>query len=254
MEATKMPNKKSRLTLAVVMIAATVVIVGGVAIASNTGFKINKALFPIAANPQAGNNWTSLPYFHPYPNANVLCLAMGLRTNGVGGVTAANAATLLKIDPVSGGSSTGICGTSTGGTFTWAAGTGVRIRNTTAATGPTAPTQAILVGSHNPSVTLNLPQTDPTNANANKGNFWFAVPYHTTAVNAQDLCNSVGLVSSGALGGRGSILRSNAQTGGPTSFICGSTTNNFTLTLGEAVRLRQVGLPVAGLNFTPAHF
>src|SRR5262245_4908915 len=160
MEATKMPNQKSRLTLALVLIVATVLIAGGVAIASNTGFKINKALFAVAANPQAGNNWTSLPYFHPYPNGNTLCLSMGLTTNGVGGVTVANGpASLLRVDPVTGGTASGICGTATGGTFTWAAGTGVRIRNSTGAVGTVAPTQAILVGSHNPSITLNLPQT-----------------------------------------------------------------------------------------------
>ena len=247
-----MPNQKSRLTLAVVLIAATVLIAGGVAIASNTGFKINKALFPTGANAQQGNNWTSLPYFHPYPNGNTLCLAMGLRTNGVGGVTATTAVTLQRIDPATGAAPTGICGTATGSTFTWAAGTGVRVRNTTGATGPVAPAQAILVGSHNPSITLNLPPTDP--AVANKGTMWFAVPYHTTAVNAQDVCNSIGLLSTGALGGRGTVLRQVAQTGASTSFICGSTTNNFTLVLGEAVRLRQPGLPPAGLNFVPAHF
>lgn len=247
-----MPNQKSRLTLAVVLIAATVLAAGGAAVASNTGFKINKALFPTStASANKGNNWTAMPYFNPYPNGNVLCLAMGLRTAGVGGVTITTAATLTRIDPITGAAPSGICGT-TAGTFTWPAGLGVRIRNTTAATGPVAPSSAILVGSHNPSISLNIPPTDA--ANANKGTFWFSVPYHTTNVNGQDLCNSIGLVSTGNATTRGALLRANADTGSPQNGVCGSTASGIALVLGEAIRVRQPGLPPAGLTFVPAHF
>lgn len=247
-----MPNQKSRLTLAVALIAATVLIAGGVAIASNTGFKINKALYPTSvANANKGNNWTSLPYFTPYPNGNVLCLAMGLRTAGVGGVTTTTAATLTRIDPVTGLAPSGICGT-TASSFTWPAGIGVRIRNTTGTTGTTAPSAAILVGSHNPSISLTIPPTDP--GNANKGTFWFAVPYHTTAVNGQDLCNQIGLVSTGVTTLRGALLRANADTGTPQNAICGSTASGVALVLGEAIRIRQPNLPPSGLTFNPAHF
>lgn len=232
-----MLKQKSRLSLAVVLVAATVLIAGGVAVASNTGFKINMPL-PVTnapAVPNQGNTWLSIPYFHPYTNGNVLCSQLALRT-GIGG------ASLLKIDPVTGGSTPANCGAAAA--FTWAAGQGVRVRN---AAGAGAPTSAIIVGSHNPAVSLTVPQAGAGNI----GNFWFAVPYHTTAVNGQDLCNSVGLVSTGAIGARGALLRANPATGATTPGICGSTAASITLTLGEAIRLRQPGTSV---NFVPAHF
>jgi hypothetical protein len=250
MEATKMLKQDSRLTLAVVLIAATLLIAGGVAIASNTGFKINKSLVETntAINANVGNNWTSLPYFHPYPNGQALCAAMGLRTSPS---STTQQAALQKIDPFTGVAVSAVCGPGAV-TFTWSAGQGVRIRNTakgTATSGPAAPTSAILVGSHNPSVPLSIPAP----GSGNIGNLWFAVPYHTTAVTAQDLCNAVGMLSNPAAS-RGSVFRVNATTGLPDGpRFCGAPggASTMTLTLGEAVRLRQPG---GVASFVPAHF
>jgi hypothetical protein len=241
MEATKMLKQESRLTLAVVLVAATLLIAGSVAIASNTGFKINKALAVTSGTGQIGNNWTSLPYFHPYPNGQALCAALGLRSTP----TQIPPATLFKVDPVTGNAPVPVSCGPTASSFTWAAGQGVRIRNTA---GAGAPTSAIIVGSHNPSISLTV----PTGGTGNIGNFWFAVPYHTTAVNGQDLCNSVGLNSTGAFSTRGQLLRINAATGGGAPLNCGVTASGLTLTLGEAVRLRQPVLPP--VTFNPAHF
>lgn len=237
-----MLKQNSRLTLAVVLVAATLLVAGSVAIASNTGFKINKGLSVTSgANPQIGNNWTSLPYFSPYPHGTALCSAMGLRSLP----TQSPPATLLKIDPVTGVASTPASCGPTATSFTWAAGQGVRVRNTA---GAGAPTSAILVGSHNPSISLTV----PTGGSGNIGNFWFAVPYHTTAVNGQDLCNSIGLNSTGAFSTRGQVLRINAATGAGTPLNCGVTASTLVLTLGEAIRLRQPVLPP--VTFVPAHF
>jgi len=234
-----MLKQKSHLTLAVVLIAATMLIAGGAAVASNTGFKINKALpVTVGGFPNIGNNWTSLPYFHPYPNGQALCAALGLRS-----LPAQNPpATLLKIDPASGVTSAPAnCGP-TAASFTWSAGQGVRIRNTA---GAGAPTSAIMVGSHNPAMTLTIPDSGAGNI----GSFWFSVPYHTTAVNGQDLCNAIGMTSSGTL--RGSILRLNAATGTGAPLNCGSGASTLILQLGEAVRLREPNGPI---SFVPAHF
>jgi hypothetical protein len=232
-----MLKQNSRLTLAVVLVAATMLVAGGVAVASNTGFKINMPLpITVVGSPNIGNTWLSLPYFNPYGNGQTLCTQLGLRST-------VPQATLLKINPVDGISTPANCGP-TAASFTWAQGQGIRVRNTA---GAGAPTSAIIVGSHNPALALTLP---PSGA-GNIGNLWFAVPYHTTAVNGQDLCNTVGLVSTGLVGTRGSLLRNNAATGAPTPGICGSTAASITLQLGEAIRLRQPG----GIaSFTPAHF
>jgi hypothetical protein len=232
-----MLKQNSRMTLAVVLVAATMLIAGGVAVASNTGFKINMPLpITVVGSPNVGNTWVSLPYFNPYGNGQTLCTQLGLRAT-------VPQATLLKIDPVTGGSTLANCGAGAAG-FTWNQGQGVRIRNTA---GAGAPTSAIIVGSHNPALALSLPPS----GGGNIGNLWFAVPYHTTAINGQDLCNTVGLVSTGAVGVRGSLLRSNGATGATTPGICGSTASTIVLQLGEAIRLRQPG----GIaSFTPAHF
>lgn len=230
-----MRNTKSHLTMAVVLVAATMLIAGGVAVASNTGFKINKPL-ALAGGGNIGNNWTSIPYFHPYTNGAALCSQLGLVSTGV------TRAAMLKIDPVTGAAVSGTCGQASANTFTWAQGQGVRIRN--AGTG--APASAIVVGSHNPAASLTIPDSGAGNI----GSFWFGVPYHTTAITAADLCTSIGLTSTGVL--RGSVGRLNAATGGFTSASCGqAAAAALTLVLGEAVRLREPNGPI---SFVPSHF
>jgi len=228
-----MLRNKSRLTLAVVLVAATILVAGGAAVASNTGFKINKPLV-VAGTGQIGNNWLSIPYFNPYGNGNTLCTQLGLVSTGI------TRAVLLKIDAASGAAVSASCGSAA--TFTWNPGQGVRVRN--AGTG--APTSAIIVGSHNPALSLSLPKSGAGAI----GSLWFAVPYHTTAVSAADLCASIGMTSAGI--NRGTVGRLNATNGAFTSASCGTAAaSTLTLVLGEAVRLRE---PTAAITFVPAHF
>jgi hypothetical protein len=230
-----MRNKKSHLTMAVVLVAATMLIAGGVAVASNTGFKINKPL-SVAGAGNIGNNWTSVPFFHPYTNGAALCTQLGLISTG------AVRAQLVKTDPVLGGVTSANCGTAAANSFTWTAGQGVRIRNA----GIAPPASAIIVGSHNPNLSLTIPDSGAGSI----GTFWFSVPYHTTAITAADLCTSIGLTSAGGL--RGSVGRLNSATGGFTSANCGTTAaTSLVLVLGEAVRLRE---PNGPLSFVPSHF
>ena len=230
-----MRKSKSNLTVAIALVAATMIVAGGVAIASNTGFKLNKPL-SIAGAGAIGNNWTSIPFFSPYTNGTSLCTQLGLVSTG--GVRAQ----LTRIDPNTGQVVSASCGTPAANTFVWASGLGVRIRNAGAA----PPASAIIVGSHNPSLSLTVPDSGVGNI----GSLWFSVPYHTTAITAADLCTSIGLTSTG--GARGSVGRLNAATGGFTSASCGTpAATTLTLVLGEAVRLRE---PNGPLSFVPSHF
>jgi len=233
-----MLKQKSHLTLAVVLVAATILIAGGVAIASNTGFKINKPLFLASAGTgEAGNNWVSIPYFHPYTNGNTLCAQLGLVSTGLG-----LRAGLLKLNP-DGTSVPRACGSAAD--FTWLPYQAVRIRN--AGTG--SPTSAIIVGSHNPAISVTIPDVV---TGTEIGNLWFAVPYHTTAVTANDLCNQIGLVNTGFNRGQIGIHSGAAPTGSFAPISCGSTQAIQTnLILGDAVRLRD---PNGPFNFVPAHF
>lgn len=230
-----MLKPKSHLTLAVVLIAATMLIAGSVAIASNTGFKINKALV-VAGTGQIGNNWTSIPYFNPYGNVGALCTQTGLISSGV------TRATVTILTPSTGAAATVQCGTAAATAQAIPPGIGVRIRN--AGTG--APTSIIIVGSHNPSLSLTVPKAGAGSI----GSFWFAVPYHTTAVTAADLCLQSGFTSAGV--SRASVARLNASTGAFTTATCGTAgASSLTLVLGEAVRVRE---PNGPLTFIPSHF
>lgn len=232
-----MHNKKSHLTMAVVLVAATMLVAGSVAVASNTGFKLNKPLVAAGGAGSIGQNWTAIPFFHPYTNGTVLCAQLGLVSTG------AIRGQITKIDPNTGATVTASCGTlAQTNAFTWNAGQGVRIRNA----GIAPPTSAIIVGSHNPALSLTIPDS----GNGNVGSFWFAVPYHTTAVSAADLCNGIGMTSAGAL--RGTVGRLNAATGAFTNVSCGNAAaSSLILVLGEAVRLRE---PNGPMSFVPSHF
>jgi hypothetical protein len=234
-----MRNTKSHYTMAVVLVAATMLIAGGMAVASNTGFKINKPMV-IAANGAIGQNWTSIPFFSPYTNGASLCAQLGLVSTGV------NRAQLTKIDAATAVATTANCGAPAANTFTWAPGQGIKIRNAQNSPGQ-APTSVIIVGSHNPSLSITIPDSPPSGP---IGNYWFSVPYHTTAITAADLCASIGLTSSGVA--RGSVGRLNSTLGTFTAPNCGTPgATTLTLVLGEAVRLREPNGPI---SFVPSHF
>lgn len=236
-----MLKPKSQGMLLVLLVAAVMISAGGFATASNTGFKINKSM-SVAGAGEIGNNWLSIPYFNPYSNWNAFCSATGLVSTGLG-----THATIAFQDPVSGLIGTPVsCGTSAGNTTTMPAGIGFRVRNG----GTGAPTSIIIVGSHNPTTTFTALNTA---GGGQKGSSWFAVPYHTTAVTANDLCLSSGLTSSG-LGAHATITRFDASTGlFSAPGTCGSgTASAITLVLGEAVKIRETTTHTT--TFVPAHF
>lgn len=236
-------NRKSRLNLAVALVAVTIVIAGSAAIASNTGFKINKGLRLVQTTDtgQKGNNWVSIPYFNPYNNGTDFCTQTGLRS-----AVAGNTTSIAKLDPVTGSLTSANCFSA--GSFTITPGLGVRIRPAAIVGGIANPNSIIIVGSHNPSLSLTIPKPGAGQI----GNFWFSVPYHTTAVTAADLCSSIGMTSTG-LTGKGTVARLDPNSGSSTTGTCGtSSATSLVLNLGEAVVLREP--TAAPLTFVPSHF
>ena len=232
-----MTKTKSHFTLVAILVAAAMVVAGSVAIASNTGFKANKAM-QVAGAGQIGNTWLSIPYFNPYGNVGTFCTAVGLVSTGI------TRASVTFFDPGTGVPNQVSCGTSGATAQPIVPGLGIRVRN--AGTG--APTSIIIVGSHNPALAITVPDT-VVSAPA-IGNYLFSVPYHTTAVTANDLCLSSGLTSTGL--NRAQIFRLNPVAGTFTQVGCGtSAAIGLNLVLGEAVRLRDSNGPI---TFIPAHF
>jgi len=227
-------SKSLHLTVAVFVIGAVMVAAGGLAVASNMGFKMNKPLYrPVAGGGgESGLNWTSLPYHGPYGNAGAFCAQAGLPNLTT---------TIFVVDPVSGGTTNVTCGTASANNLQLVAGRGIRIR------GGSVPTSIIIVGSHNPSLPITIPAI--STAGPNIGQLWFAVPFHTTAVNAQDLCLQAGIPNLG-----GTVRRVNAQAGSGTTVTCGTpSATAANLILGEAVKMATTAATGAR-TFTPAHF
>ena len=237
-----MLKHKSHFSLAVVLVAAAMIVAGGVVTASNTGFKMNKPLEPVGAGglpAQKGNNWVSVPYFNPYGNLGNFCTQTGLITSGL--VTARDI--VGDLDPATGSNFQTQCGTAGATGRPIVPGRGVRVRRPAAIV---AQTSIIIVGSHNPSQSVTIPDAGLGQI----GTLWFAVPYHTTAVTAADLCASVGLTS--ATIPRATVQRLNASSGAFTQVQCGTATaSTLNLVLGEAIAIREPNGPI---SFIPAHF
>lgn len=238
-----MLNKKSHFGLAVVLVAAVMIVAGGVVTASNTGFKLNKPLEPVGAGglpAGKGNNWVSIPYFNPYSSWRQFCIQTGLISSGA----APAQDLLLETNPATGGNVQATCGAPAALTNVLTPGRGIRVRRPGSIT---TQTSIIIVGSHNPSLTVSAPAGV---VSSHIGDFWFAVPYHTTAVTAADLCAQAGLW--GASVPRATVTRVNAVTGANSLVQCGTATaSTLNLVLGEAVMLRDPHGPV---SFVPAHF
>lgn len=227
----------SRLTMAVLAAALVVIIAGGVATASNMAFKMNRAFLGIGGVAPSGDNWTSIPYINPYTSINSFCTQIGLVSTGLGA-----RGRITVVDQTTGSPAQINCGTTAGNAALPSDGRGVALRQVAG-----GPTSGIIVGSHDPAKLITIPDQGVIPA----GSFWFSVPYHTTAVTANDLCASSGLTNSG-LGSRAQITRVDGLTGTPTSANCGTTAgNSLNLVLGEAVRILE---PNGPKTFRPAHF
>jgi hypothetical protein len=232
-----MSRRGSRFTMAVVFVAAVILVAGGAAIASNTGFKLNKDITrPAVPGGQKGFYWTALPYFNPYTNGLDFCQKVGLISSG------ALQHSLFRVNPNGTTSGPSLCSAAAG--FSLTPGLAVRI------IAPGAPAPAvpsiIIVGSHNPALSISIPAATPT-----AGSVWFAPPYHTTAVTLRDVCIQAGMGVSGPIATIGQIFFVDEVTGGPNPLLCNSNTTLTTnVVLGKGYRLRNP----AATSFIPAHF
>jgi len=206
-------------------------------LASNMGFKFNKKLyagFVIVQAPKR-DNWISLPYNNPYPDAKKLCVACGAAGAGF---------TIFQLNPATGAALVNYpCALVA--VVPLDASRGVRIRNT----GP-LPANCIIVGSHDDATPLPTILGGFTLVQAPKKENWISVPYHTTWNKAEDVCVSLGLGP-----GAGSVIRINpdpAVGANVVSHPCVTVINNFAIRPAEALLIRKTS---AGdiVGFIPLH-
>lgn len=245
---------------------AVLVTSGGLLMASNVGFKINKALsFISIAGSQKAHNWVSLPYNHPYTNVTGICNALFAKG-------ATKATTFVEIINASTGNiqtGSGNCGIGGAATTSLNGGqVGVRVRMTSNTAPNVAIPNIVLVGSSNEALTTPTLFVPPAIAGSQKGHNWMSVPYHTTWAKASDVCASIGFPCVGgttctaivALGNQ--VARIDATTGNTSTFVCGNiVTNpaNFSLVIGESIRYLRTtcagGPPTCDIApFLPPHF
>lgn len=264
--------RKFRLArLNVAVAAAAIVVFGGVAIASNMGFKMNRAV--VQPNAFTG---TAIPYFNPYggdvktfctqtnlPRAIIpapwqiqkfstvsRCIAGGL----VGGVCAPVGA---ACSPPAGGVCNRVsikdppilCSAAIGAATLPTPGEGFWVRSS----GTAGPASIIIVGSHDPVRSITIPgRPTPALTFVN-----LSLPYHTTAVTARDVCVQAGLPLFPTGGAGGTLQRLNlAGTGFEAPYICQSSTAapGFTLRLGDTILANQPTSGTTDKTFIPAHF
>ncbi len=222
---------KIPMVVAAVGLVAFVAMVGSEVQASNMGFKMHRVTAAKTGPDPQGLNLVALPFKNPYTNAQSICSALGLSASPNGSVEQVNAS----------GGTTNVHFCGLGGPFALTARVGVRVKDTVARAG-------ILVGSHvgNPpgSITLFKLGVPPI------GNNDFPVPYHTTAVTAQDLCVDLALPASP----NGVVTRINAAGGTAPSHLCGLG-GAFSLVLGESVIVQQSsGGDIVVPAGRPSHF
>lgn len=255
-------HRSKRLTIALALVAAIILVAGGAAIASNAGFKMNKEfeLVPSGGGGFVGNNWVSIPYFNPYgtvpcdvpasctvngqlyPSAQGLCDAFGLTAPDSIGVQVCD----FSGNPngICGFRGPDACGSAGIRAIPLVPGLSYEIRSTTDGS---ATTNAIIVGSHDPTLQLTIPFSGVGINN----NLRMGVPYHSTAATRQDVCDQLGLTVTP--GNEVSTLNTfNASTGQfrNACFCNGLLGCPDPLILGEGLELRHIAVT----PFVPAHF
>jgi len=213
-------------TWVILAVAAGVLITsGGLVMASNFGFKINKQLYAgfLLAQAPKRDNWISIPYNSPYTDAKKLC-------NAILATTATT--TLVQLNPVTGTTTVNYpCSLST--IVALNSAVGIRIRATAA-----TPTSGVLVGSSNEATTLPTVLGGFLLPQAPKKDNWISVPYHTTWAKAEDVCVTMGIGT-----GAGTVIRINpdpAVGANTVSHPCGGTlVQNYSLVIGEALNVRK---------------
>lgn len=190
-----MKTRKTVLTLSL----ALVLVVGGLVVASNMGFKF----VPNFTTPNA-DYWLSVPYNNNYTVAQDVCDDLG------------SATLVSRFDTPSGVRQDWTC--PFGNNFSVTSGEGLFIRVGSAST-------PVIVGSHDPSLTI--PAGGFTVANAD----WFlSIPYHTTAAVADDICSEVGPNAT-------LVSRFDTASGVRQDWTC-PFGNNFSVNIGEALAVR----------------
>jgi hypothetical protein len=205
------------------------------------GFKLNYKLvaagnaLPEGGNSQSGTNTISLPY-----NPQTGITTASALYNDIGSGSVQNIQNYKRdtdtFDLYAGAPADD---------FPLLPGVGYRVRLQ-----PGSDVDYIIVGSHDPSLSVNFPAAGdalPEGGTSLSGTSSFGYPYHSTAVNAQQLANDIG---SGSIQ---NLQYYNRSSDTITTYVPSASDPGFNLTPGEAYQVRM--LPSSGIPaYTPSHY
>jgi hypothetical protein len=213
------------------------VFVAAIAVGSNMGFKLN---YTLLTNTDGNNvNWIAIPYFDNYTTAENVCDDIG--GDSAGDCAAGTATSLGTFDTANNADITHSCG-STKSDFAIVAGKSYKVSVSVA--GCTYK----IVGSHDDSYDSANGVSFVTNADSNNLN-WIAVPYHTTAANAEAICTQINTGCSNIVSSLGYYDTANNA---DVTHSCGSSKSNFTIVPGTGLK---ASVTAAGTScWHPAHY
>ena len=217
----------------VVALGAIVLLVAGVVVASNMGFKLNKPLDGPGTNGSAsGTQDVGLPFNQQTSLVNASDLRGDIVAEGGTGVS------ISRFNPQTDSLAT-YAGISSANDFALTPAEGYRVKLS-------SDVNYIIVGSHDPGlvVTLNGPGT----SGSASGSQLYAYPYHSTANAASQLRDEV--LAQGGGGISLSISRFNSQTDALATYAGISSANDFALAPGEAYVLKSSG----DIAYVPSHY
>jgi len=211
------------------------VLVAGVALASNTGFKLNYNLRQSAIAGASNENWVAVPYFY-FPNGNVgqtpqsaedFCRDLNSPTpkdnSKVGQV--------VRYDTVNDAAQTKFCN-NTVPVFNLIAGEGYSLK-------PRADNTVIdIVGSHDDTYAPNKGGTKcfsvaQTSVSGGSNIALISVPYHSIANNSEDLCRALNSPTPKDNTKIGQVVRYDTVNDAAATKFCNNTVNLFDLVPGE---------------------
>jgi hypothetical protein len=212
-----------RTKILVILAAAAMLLMGITAMSSNMGFKISIPLYTTGVG-HSGANWVSLPFYNSYTTASVAfadipnCGELDLYDDSVDGYRVYDGVFNTDDFPIA-----------TGGT---------QVNGNALLVKVTADGNWVVVGSHAPSLAVNLYTTMAGHSGAN----WQSIPYHTNKASASTLfaeitnCAELDLYDDSVDGYR--------------VYDGVFNTDDFPITAGKAVLIKVS----ANTAWTPAHY
>ena len=227
---------------ALMVVALAVVIATGGLVASNMGFKLNYPLLDSSdAGSQSGTQSIGLPYNRQVglDLASDLFKDIGLSTSTCTQYACNCLSTIARYDTATDSLVTYACN---GFDFSLEPGVGLLVKTQSGGGG-----DYIVVGSHNPGLTVNLACPGPTCA-SNSGTERYTHPYHAVSANASELMTE--------LGGFNFVSTiSRYDTGADVLVTYAANGFDFPLVAGQSYLVKTTTLTQpAGIDFTPAHY